>query len=74
MARTFKSRSEVNDRQDCPVCGNSIEVPGFDCAICQFVYEFPDDTLRIIDRASLFAAIGKALDAATAFQGVPSHV
>ena len=66
MARTFKSRSEVDAHQDCPVCGNSIEVPGYDCAPCQWVFDIPDALLTPDTASKLSAAIARAIEAAAA--------
>jgi hypothetical protein len=63
----WNAKSEVNAFQDCPVCGYSVEVPGFDCFVCETVYNIPDDMLANFSPAEFAKAMGRAIIVAEGF-------
>ena len=53
---------------ECSVCGSTVEVPGYDCFVCQMVYDLPDSLLTPATAATLSAAIARAIGVAAASQ------
>lgn len=46
---------------ECPVCGFQHVVPGFDCIVCETVYNIPVDSLSLNFSDDFDAAIAKAM-------------
>lgn len=60
-AATFHHAAVVASDHDCPVCGNSIEVLGYDCIVCETVYNLPDHLLNADTSTKLAAAIMRSV-------------
>lgn len=51
---------------ECPVCGSSVIVTGYDCIVCQMVADLPDAYL--CDGAHIAEAVGNAIAARIALE------
>lgn len=57
MTPALKALTGIADPDGCNVCGNTIEVRGYDCWACESAFNAP-----VRDTAALAAAISRALE------------